>query len=197
MPVLRPHDKGLSTALAAVFLLTAFLLGARPAAAQETERLWEALRAGSAVAIMRHALAPGTGDPANLTIGDCTTQRNLSAEGRRQAAETGDRFRANGITQARVFSSAWCRCQDTATLMQLGPVETLTPLNSFFRNFERREPQTDALKEWLAEQKAGAPLLLVTHQVNISALTGTHTRSGEIVVVRREIDGAMTVLGSL
>jgi len=197
MPALQLRPGGLSMALTTFIVVTLFLVGARPAAAQDTERLWEALRAGTAFAMMRHALAPGTGDPANLTIGDCATQRNLSAEGRRQAAETGDRFRANGITQARVYSSAWCRCRDTAELMRLGPVETLPPLNSFFRSFERREPQTDALKEWLAEQKPGGPLLLVTHQVNIRALTGAYTRSGEIVVVRRKADGAMTVLGSL
>ncbi len=197
MPKVKNGGTGPLKVLTLLVLFALFVGSARPAAAQETDRLWEALRAGTAFAMMRHTLAPGTGDPANLTLGDCATQRNLSEEGRRQAALTGDRFRENGIAQARVFSSAWCRCRDTAVLMALGPVETLAPLNSFFRNFERRDPQTEALKRWLADNQTGTPLVLVTHQVNISALTGVATRSGEIVVARLEKDGSVSVLGSL
>jgi len=191
-PALRSNRAAALAALVAIFLV-----GGGDARAQDAKELWAALRDGTAFAIMRHAIAPGTGDPADLTLGDCSTQRNLSEEGRRQSAEIGARFRENGIAQAAVFSSAWCRCVDTAELMDLGPAQSLAPLNSFFRNSERRDPQTAALREWLADREAAAPLVLVTHQVNIRALTGVYTRSGEIVVVRRNGDGKMTVLGSL
>ena len=184
-------------AMAALLAFCLLAGGARTGGAQETGPLWAAVRTGSAFAIMRHALAPGTGDPAGFTLEDCTTQRNLSDQGRQQAAEIGERFRENGIGQATVLSSAWCRCRETAELLGLGPVETLPPLNSFFGNFERREPQTEALREWLGRRKTEGPLVLVTHQVNISALTGTYTGSGDIVVARREPDGSITVLGKL
>ncbi len=186
------------TAAFAALLGAALLLGSgRIALAQDADDLWNALRGGTAFAMMRHAIAPGTGDPDRFTLGDCSTQRNLSEEGRRQAADIGARFRENGIAGAEVFSSAWCRCVDTAELLDLGPVRTLAPLNSFFGHFERRDPQTAALRAWLAETEAARPLVLVTHQVNIRALTDAFTRSGEIVVVRRTADGDMIVMGSL
>jgi len=179
--------------------LLACLLAAVPstAHADETEAMWTAVRLGEAVAIMRHALAPGNGDPAGFKLGDCSTQRNLSDEGRRQAVDIGQRFRDNGIERAAVYSSGWCRCRETAELLDLGPVETLSPLNSFFSHRDRRDPQTKALQEWLSGRKPSQPLVLVTHQVNITALTGTYTGSGDIVVVRQALDGGFTVLGKL
>ena len=175
----------------------AMLLGAGAARANDSEKLWEALRQGTAFAIMRHALAPGTGDPANFKVGDCSTQRNLSDTGRKQAREIGDRFRSNGITSANVFTSQWCRCRETAELLALGPVKELPSLNSFFQKFERREVQTKALREWLSKDRPKGPLVLSTHQVNISALTGSFTSSGEIVVAQIEGDGTVKVLGSI
>ncbi len=165
--------------------------------AGDDDALWEALRTGEAFAIMRHALAPGTSDPPGIDLDDCATQRNLSDDGRRQAAETGARFRERGIATARVFTSAWCRCKETAELLGLGPVELLEPLNSFYEHRARRDPQTNALKAWLAGDTDAAPLVLVTHQVNIRALTGKSTSSGEMVVVRKEPDGGLKVLGKL
>lgn len=177
------------------------LVAARPSGAAEQGALWEALKNGSAFAVMRHALAPGTGDPEELDLNDCATQRNLSDEGRRQAASIGQEFIRQGITGARVYSSEWCRCRETAELLGIGTVESLRPLNSFFRFPERREGQIAALGKWLAEtlpeEKGLGPLVLVTHQVTITALTGVYPRSGEIVVARRENTGAITVLGSL
>lgn len=182
-------------------VLCVALVSARSSGAAEQEALWEALRDGAVFAIMRHALAPGTGDPDALDLDDCSTQRNLSDEGRRQAASIGARFVKRGIPRASVYSSEWCRCRETAELMGIGVVEILRPLNSFFRFPERREGQIGALRMWLAEnfsKKRGVgPLLLVTHQVTITALTGVYPRSGEVVVARRESDGAITVLGSL
>ena len=184
-------------------LLTALLVfclaeaGVRPLGAAETERLWTALRNGVAVAIMRHALAPGTGDPADFDPHDCATQRNLSEFGRGQAKRIGDRFRENGIAGADVRSSAWCRTAETAELLGLGEVKPLAPLNSFYAAREREGPQTAELKSWLAGRAPAGPAVLVTHQVNITALTGVFPVSGQIVVVRPEQGGGVTVLGSI
>lgn len=149
------------------------------------------------MALIRHALAPGTGDPAEFTLGYCATQRNLSAEGRNQATRIHGQFIANTIEAARVYSSQWCRCMDTASLLNLGPVEELPLLNSFFRRSELRQPQTSALGTWLAAQTLREPTLLVTHQVNITAFTGIYPTSGEMVIIRLADDGAVQVLGSI
>ncbi len=186
-------------ALAATVLALALLGAAAPAAAQQQDAatLWRALRSGGHVALMRHALAPGTGDPAGFRLGDCSTQRNLSEEGQRQAARIGERFRDNGIDSARVLSSQWCRCEETARLLALGPVSALPALNSFFQQTQFRDSRTGALRQWLVEQDLSRPTVLVTHQVNINALTNTYTTSGEIVVVRVGDDGRLAVLGSI
>jgi phosphohistidine phosphatase SixA len=176
----------------------AFLLGilAMPAAAQ-TSAIWEDLRGGGHVALLRHAIAPGTGDPQNFVVDNCQTQRNLSDVGRDQARRIGARFRDNGIDRAAVFSSQWCRCLETAALLDLGAVQPLPILNSFFRRSERREPQTQALRQWIAESDLAVPTVLVTHYVNITALTGVAPASGELVVVRREDDGSLSVVGTI
>ena len=163
----------------------------------EEQAAWNGLRAGGHVALIRHALAPGTGDPANFTLGDCGTQRNLSDEGRAQAARIGARFRKEDIASARVFSSQWCRCLETAELLGLGAVEALPILNSFYEQRENEDRQTQALQAWLAEQTLDRPTVLVTHQVNITALTGVFPSSGEMVVVRRSEDGGITVVGTI
>lgn len=173
------------------------LCGAVPSAGADEAALWDALRSGGHIALLRHALAPGTGDPAAFTIGDCSTQRNLSAEGRAQAARIGERFRANGIEAARIYASQWCRCRETAELLQLGPVRDLPALNSFFEHPEDREPQTQALRAWLRRQDLGTPHILVTHQVNISALTGVYPGSGELVLVRAAKDGEVSAVGTI
>ena len=147
--------------------------------------------------MMRHALAPGTGDPANFDPTDCRTQRNLSDSGRKQAIGIGQRFRENGIPRAQVFTSVWCRCRDTAELMALGEVRVLNSLNSFFQTPSKKEEQTTALRSWLDTHRSETPLVLVTHQVNITALTGVFPRSGEIVVIQRRPDSSLRVLGSL
>ena len=176
------------------------IIGAGPAPATErgdVAPLWRALATPGHIALMRHALAPGTGDPAHFDVGDCATQRNLSAAGRSQAARIGAGFRAQGIAAARVMTSQWCRCRDTARLLGFGPVTELPALNSFFRRGERRDGQTRELESWLAEQSLDKPLVLVTHQVNITALTGVYPASGDIVVLRRRADGGLDVLGSI
>lgn len=159
--------------------------------------LWKALASGGHVALLRHALAPGTGDPPEFRLGDCTTQRNLSDEGRDQAGRIGDRFRSNGIHAARIYSSQWCRCLETARLLKLGRVAELAPLNSFFGRYERRDSQTQALLQWLKAQDLDRPLILVTHQVNITALTGVYPDSGELVIVHRAVTGDIRVAGTI
>ncbi|MFK7855482.1 MAG: histidine phosphatase family protein [Granulosicoccus sp.] len=146
---------------------------------------WDALKSGQAIAIMRHALAPGFGDPIEFDVSDCSTQRNLSDGGQKQAKQIGNIFRTAGITQATVLSSEWCRCRETATNLDLGVPAAAPMLNSFFQNRGNAESQTQALersiRKWLEE--ADTIRVLVTHQVNISALTGRGTGSGDILVV--------------
>ncbi len=151
--------------------------------------LWAALRDGGHVALIRHALAPGTGDPPGFRVDDCATQRNLSAAGRAQARAIGERFRANGIATAAIFSSQWCRCLDTAREMGLGEAVAFPGLNSFFADRGEEAWHTAAARALIAERAHGAlPLVLVTHQVNITALSGVFPASGEIIVMRLDGD---------
>lgn len=156
---------------------------------------WAELREGAALVLLRHAVAPGTGDPTNFAVEDCSTQRNLSAEGRAQAGRIGDLFRDNGVAAARVFSSEWCRCLDTATLVGLGPVQKQPLLNSFFGNPEDGRPQTSALGRWMASLPPGPPIVLVTHQVNITGLTGVVPASGELLFVASDAAEPLPVIG--
>jgi phosphohistidine phosphatase SixA len=167
------------------------------ASAGQDMTLWSALRSGEHIALLRHAFAPGTGDPADFMLGDCSTQRNLSRVGREQAERIGARMRENGIAQARVYTSQWCRAQDTAALLRLGPVAELPLLNSFFQSRDREQTQTRTLARWLAKQDLSRPLVLVTHQVNITALTRVYADAGDIVVVKRTADGKLRVVGTL
>lgn len=171
--------------LALVFLLFPSLVFAND---------WDALLEPGTIAIMRHALAPGTGDPSNIQLEDCSTQRNLDARGREQARKTGAAFRERGIAFDKVFTSQWCRTRETANLLASGPVVDAPSLNSFFADYSTRERQTEETLDWL--MKADGKLMLVTHQVNISALTGRGTRSGEVLIIRLS-EGQTEIVGSL
>ena len=170
---------------------------AAPAPAADQAALFNALREGRAGALIRHALAPGVGDPAEFRIDDCATQRNLSDEGREQARALGERLRAEGVAAASVYSSQWCRCLETARLLDLGEVKELPALNSFFNDRSKAEQQSDVLMSFLRAAPPSDPLVLVTHQVNIRALTGQATRSGEIVVVALPLGKQASVLGRI
>jgi len=170
---------------------------AAPAPAADQAALFNALREGRAGALIRHALAPGVGDPAEFRIDDCATQRNLSDEGREQARALGERLRAEGVAAASVYSSQWCRCLETARLLDLGEVKELPALNSFFNDRSKAEQQSDVLMSFLRAAPPSDPLVLVTHQVNIRALTGQATRSGEIVVVALPPGEQASVLGRI
>jgi phosphohistidine phosphatase SixA len=187
-----------SRTLVITLVVLCVLLAPERVFSEQTEaQLWKALRSGGHVALMRHALAPGIGDPEDFTLRDCSTQRNLSEEGRAQAQRIGKRFRANGIQEISVYSSQWCRCLETARLLELGSVNELPALNSFYQRFERSAVQTEEIKKWLVRQELRQPLVLVTHQVNINALTDAYTSSGEMVVVRVRKSGDLSVLGSI
>ncbi|MEM8728474.1 MAG: histidine phosphatase family protein [Pseudomonadota bacterium] len=155
---------------------------------------WDALSDPDAFAIMRHALAPGTGDPAAFELESCATQRNLDARGRAQAQAIGKAFRDRGITFDVVLTSQWCRTRETAVLLELGPVVDAPPLNSFFQDRSTRARQTAETRALIAALDGRA--MLVTHQVNISALTGQFTQSGEVLILRQNGD-RIEVVGSI
>ena len=158
----------------------------------------ERLDDGGYVVMLRHATAPGVGDPENFRLGDCATQRNLSDEGRAEATRLGERLRARGIASAEVYSSQWCRCLETAELLHLGPVEQLPALNSFFSRPAERAPNLQALRSFLADlPEHGPPVILVTHQVTISAITGRSAASGEAVVLALDGTGRPPVVGAI
>lgn len=181
-----------------ITLRTLLLLLLTTPLAMADEAVWETLAEGGYVVMMRHALAPGTGDPANFQLDDCSTQRNLNDTGREQSRQTGAAFQDRQIPIAKVYTSQWCRCRETAELLGLGPVEDLPPLNSFFSNRSQRDPQTAALREYLAGMALGEQnAIMVTHFVNISALTGQGVSSGEMVVIEPHEDGSISVVGSI
>jgi phosphohistidine phosphatase SixA len=177
-------------------LLMVAATSARPPLAADAvaERLGEP----GAVLLIRHALAPGIGDPDGFRLDDCATQRNLNDEGRQQARAIGDWLRGRGIAQARVYSSQWFRCLETAALLDLGPVTELPALNSFFERRQDREPTVAALREFIASQpRDGVLLVLVTHQVTISAVSGTAADSGTGVLMARGERGRLEPIGTL
>jgi len=165
------------------------------AAERPSTPLWQGLATGQYVAVMRHATAPGTGDPDDFALGDCSTQRNLSAAGRAEARAIGARFRAHGIESASVRSSQWCRCLETARLLGIGRVVPTPALNSFFEDRDEGAAQTAAVVA-LLDNWADGPRVLVTHQVNVTALTDVFPASGEIVVVEPLRD-RMRVVGRI
>ena len=163
---------------------TALALSSGLAPAQSNaEGFWTSLREGGCVVLMRHAQTePGTGDPPNFTLGECSTQRNLSEAGRAQARRVGAAFVRERVRLDQVRSSAWCRCVDTA-MLAFKQNTVWPPINSFFGN-EGRDAQTrevlTAVQNWAMPRN----LMLVTHQVNITALTDEFLAMGEVFVTR-------------
>lgn len=161
----------------------------------DSDSAWQHFARGDAVLLLRHALAPGNGDPTTFELRDCATQRNLAEEGRAQALNIGQWLRQRGITHARVWSSQWCRCLETAKLLDLGRVVELPGLNSFYELPQTREPNLRALRAHLRDVKRGAsPMILVTHFVTIGAMTGVSVGSGEGVIARLDKTGSLTEL---
>jgi len=155
------------------------------AGADDAANAWKALRAGGHVALMRHADAPGGfGDPPGFRIDDCATQRNLSEKGRADAEKIGSRLKGEGVTFGKILSSPWCRCIDTAKLLNLGTVETEATFGNVVVLRDQRETLTAGARALIAKWTGPSNLLVVTHGANIAALTAISPASGEIVVVR-------------
>ena len=144
---------------------------------------WQAWRDGKAVLMMRHALAPGVGDPVGFVLEDCNTQRNLNDVGRSQSLAWGKHIREQYSGSIEVYSSQWCRCLETARLLSEDDVTPLPILNSFFAGQGDRVGQTQALLQRFSQQTVGQPTLLVTHQVNFTALTQVYPSSAEAAIL--------------
>lgn len=187
-----------------VFTLAATLAHAGPAE--------EAIRAGGVALLIRHATAPGTGDPEQFKLVDCSTQRNLSDAGRSEARRIGAHLRKLGLKPGEVLTSQWCRCRDTAQLAFSrtiggagsagGPagaarIRDWPALNSFLRDRDNEAARRDAITARIGTLKPGsAPLVLVTHQLIITSVTGVFPASGEVVVVAPDGKG-IKVIGTI
>ena len=167
--------------LAAIFSL--LLFGPAPAGADDA--VWSALKTGGHVVLVRHAATTGgVGDPPGFRLEDCATQRPLTEAGRAQARKIGERFRSEGIAIGKVLSSEWCRCRDTAALMDLGPVEIAATFNNAFTLRERIDDLSAGAREIIAAWNGPGALVIVTHGANIRPLTGMDPGEGGMVVVR-------------
>lgn len=150
------------------------------------------LNDGQHVLLMRHADAPGFGDPPGYQLDKCSTQRNLGELGKKQSQVIGQWLKGQGITSAKVLSSPWCRCLDTARLLNLGSVTSTPELGSFFDDMSLEKQQTRNLEKLIKAQLANpskAPLILVTHHVNIQAYTGKVVSVGDMVLVKVNQNG--------
>ena len=145
------------------------------------------------VFFLRHALAPGYGDPPDFSIDNCKTQRNLNTEGKDQATLIGKDLKNIGISFDKIYSSEWCRCTETASLLNLGEVTTFSGLNSFFQNHYNREETIAKLMNMLESLDKTGRVLMVTHQVVISAITGINVASG-VAVAYDPSDGSAVKL---
>jgi phosphohistidine phosphatase SixA len=183
--------------LALVIILAATRAGAQPDRSPESTLVAVAkVRDPGVVGLLRHARAPGAGDPAGFSLAECSTQRLLSDDGRRQARAIGDLLRRTGVREARVLSSAWCRCLETARLLEIGAVEVAPHLNSFYAGRGDRAVATMELRRAVLGKVASlTPTIMVTHQVNITALTGLVPAEGELIFIRGTAAGGIEVVG--
>jgi phosphohistidine phosphatase SixA len=171
-----------------ILILAAALLAAHAASA--TEAGWALLRNGGQIVLLRHAAAPGVGDPANFDIEKCNTQRNLSDAGRQQARKIGALFAARAAPVERILASRYCRTLETARLaFGANKVESFEALDSFFQDAASKDPRTAIALDEIRKWNGSGNMVMVTHQVNITALTGQSSREGEALVVRPEGDG--------
>jgi phosphohistidine phosphatase SixA len=182
-----------------IFLLT-FSLTSQSAFANEL-LIWDQLQGKNPkgyVLLFRHSSAPGVGDPENFKLNDCSTQRNLSAEGRKDAKEIGEWLQRRQVKIFRVESSRWCRAKETAQLLNLGKFKLNRNLDSLFEEADAtNHPQTFRVRQQIINHRNKAGLLvLVGHYVNIAALTGVGVDSGEGILVRADSKGVLKVFGA-
>ena len=162
-----------------IVLIILFFLNAAYARS-ELETIRKGISAN--VIFLRHALAPGFGDPDNFKKQDCSTQRNLNNKGRLQARLIGHYLKASKISFSEILTSEWCRCIDTAKELNLGKWETFSGLNSFFEGHEKKDKVMDKLRKKLNSLSHSDLVLLITHQVVILEQTGIAPKSGEMVL---------------
>ena len=185
-----------------VLLLLALLapLAFAPSAQARDLAIWDRIQGTSPkgyVLLMRHALAPGIGDPENFKVNDCSTQRNLNDEGRKDAREIGQWLQRREVKIFRVESSRWCRAKETAQLLNLGKVRLNKNFDSLFQDADPlNDPQTANIKKQIFNHRNVRGLLvLVGHSVNIQALTGVSLESGEGVLVRANAQREIKIFG--
>ena len=157
------------------------------------ESLINSLKDGKKIIFIRHALAPGNGDPDNFNINDCSTQRNLNQEGKAQSEKIGNFFKINKIKIDKVLSSEWCRCKDTAKIA-FGDFETFNALNSFYeeRFADNKTRQMKELINFISDWKNDSNLIIITHYVVILEILNRGTISGEMIIS----DKKLNILGS-
>ncbi len=162
--------------------------------ADSKKNIIENLKAGGKLIFIRHAYAPGGGDPENFNIYDCSTQRNLSESGRIQSKKIGNFFKENKIKIKNVYSSEWCRCKETAYLA-FKNFKTKSFLNSFFSSkfAHNKNKQMRDFQNFLLDWDEKSNLIFVTHYVVISELINYSATSGEIVI----IDNKLNLIGSI
>ena len=169
-----------------ILILFLFLLNKTSFA---SENIVEILKKENNIIFIRHAIAPGNGDPPNFDISDCSTQRNLSKDGELQALKIGKFFKENGIKFTKVLSSEWCRCKDTAKLA-FRSYETKNFLNSFYdEQFSKnKDKQISDFQKFIKNWDYSGNLVLVTHYVVISEILDLATSSGEIVITDKDLE---------
>ena len=168
------------------FLIIIFISLPSTIKADLNENLINELKEGGKLVFIRHALAPGTGDPDSFDISKCDTQRNLSKKGKSQAIEIGNYLSRNKVLIDKVISSEWCRCKETA-LLAFKNYETKSFLNSFYSSkfLKNKDQQIKDLKSYIKNWKSEKNLILITHYVVISETLNYNSTSGEIVIADR------------
>ena len=176
------------------FFIIIFISLSTSIKADLNKKLIYQLEEGGKLIFIRHAYAPGSGDPNNFNLNDCSTQRNLSKGGRKQAKSIGEFFRENKIKIDKVLSSEWCRCKETAKIA-FKDFSTNSFLNSFYSSkYEKnKNKQVKALNDYIKKFKSNKNLILVTHYVLISEVLNYGPSSGEIVVSDRNFNIVGTV----
>jgi hypothetical protein len=135
------------------------------------------------VLFMRHALAPGTGDPKHFLLGDCNTRRNLSASGREQARNIGRRLKSRGIRFSKIDTNQWCRCRETGGLRGFGKYHEFIGLHSFYEDHFNQDHMLSLLRAKLSEVSTYEdPVLMATHFVTIFGITGETVGSGDMML---------------
>ena len=165
------------------FFLIIFISLITTVKADLNKKLINQLEEGGKLIFIRHAYAPGSGDPDNFNLNDCSTQRNLSKEGQRQAEYIGKFFRNHKVKIDKVLSSEWCRCKETAEIA-FKDFSTKSFLNSFYSSkyAKNKDKQIKMLKNYVIKFKSDKNLILITHYVLISEVLNYAPSSGEIVV---------------